>query len=208
MLHFRIVMLAVPALMSACSSMRETQPPRTATEQLLISSAVDHALDRLKLGIPPGTKIWVEEKYLDGYDQKYAVGAIRDHLLRRGGRLVADRGAADTVVEIRAGALSTDSNDMLIGVPSVALPIPLVGNMQTPEVGFAKRSEDQGVAKLGLTAYDAKTGQRTPFSPTAPTYGYSTNKRWVVLSLFEWEETDTLPKAADEESQRSSEAAR
>jgi hypothetical protein len=208
MLPIRIAMLALPALLSACSSMRETQPPRTADEQLLISSAVDHALERLKLGIPRDTKIWVEEKYFDGFDQKYAVAAIRDYLLRRGGRLVADRGAADTVVEIRAGALSTNSDDMLIGFPSLALPVPLVGNMQTPELSVVKRSEDQGVAKLGLTAYDAKTGQRARFSPAGPTYGYSTNKRWVVLSLFEWTETDTVPKAADEEGERSSKAAR
>ncbi len=208
MLRFRIAVLAVPVLLSACTSMRETQPPRAASEQLLISSAVDHALDRLKLGIPPGTKIWVEAQYFDGYDQKYAVGAIRDYLLRRGGRLVADRGTADTVVEIRAGALSTNSDDMLIGFPALALPVPLVGNMQTPEMSFVKRSEDQGVAKLGLTAYDAKTGQRAPFSPAGPTYGFSTNKRWVILSLFDWTETDTLPKSADEESERSSEAAR
>ena len=55
---------------------------------MLISSAVDHALQRLKLGIPRGAKIWVEEKYFDGFDQKYAVAAIRDYLLRRGGQLV------------------------------------------------------------------------------------------------------------------------
>ena len=201
-------MLVVPALLSACSSMRETQPPRTADEQLLISSAVDHALQRLKLGIPRGAKIWVEEKYFDGFDQKYAVAAIRDYLLRRGGQLVPDRGAADTVVEIRAGALSTNSDDMLIGFPSLALPVPLVGNMQTPEMAFVKQSQDQGVAKLGLTAYDAKSGQRAPFSPAGPTYGYSTSERWVILSLIEWTDRDTLPKAADEESERSAEAAR
>jgi hypothetical protein len=115
-------MLVVPVLLSACTSMRETQPLRTANEQLLISGAVDHALDRLRLGIPPGTKIWVDAAYFDGYDQKYAVGAIRDYLLRRGGRLVADRAAAETVVEIRAGALSTNSDDMLIGFPAWPCP--------------------------------------------------------------------------------------
>jgi hypothetical protein len=115
---------------------------------------------------------------------------------------------ADTVVEIRAGALSTNSDDMLIAFPSVALPVPLVGNMKTPEMAFVKRSEDQGVAKLGLAAYDAKTGERTPYSPAGSTYGYSTNKRWVILSLIEWTESDTVPKAADEESERSSRAAR
>jgi hypothetical protein len=204
----RIALLVLPALLSACSSVRETQPPRTADEQLLISSAVDYALEGLDLGIPPGTRIWVDAANFDGYDEKYAVGAIRDHLLRSGGRLVADRAAADTVVEIRAGALSTNSGNMLIGIPSLALPVPLVGNMQTPELSLLKRAEDEGVAKIGLTAYDAKTGTLAPYSPADPAYGYATNRRWATLSLIEWTEDDALPEAAAEARDRSSGGAR
>ncbi len=197
MSRVRIALLVLPALLSACSSVRETQPPRTADEQLLISGAVDHALEDLDLGIPPGTRIWVDAANFDGYDEKYAVGAIRDHLLRSGGRLVDDRGAADTVVEIRAGALSTNSGNMLIGIPSLALPVPLVGNMQTPELSLLKRAEDEGVAKIGLTAYDAKTGALAPYSPADAAYGYATNRRWVILSLIEWTEDDAPPEAAE-----------
>jgi hypothetical protein len=208
MSRVRIALLVLPALLSACSSVRETQPPRTADEQLLISSAVDHALEDLDLGIPPGTRIWVDAANFGGYDEKYAVGAIRDHLLRSGGRLVADRGAADTVVEIRAGALSTNSGNMLIGIPSLALPVPLIGNMQTPELSLLKRAKDEGVAKIGLTAYDAKTGALAPYSPADPAYGYATNRRWVILSLIEWTEDDALPEAAAAARDRSSGGAR
>ena len=156
----RIALLVLPALLSACSSVRETQPPRTADEQLLISSAVDYALEGLDLGIPPGTRIWVDAANFDGYDEKYAVGAIRDHLLRSGGRLVADRAAADTVVEIRAGALSTNSGNMLIGIPSLALPVPLIGNMQTPELSLLKRAE--GVSRERALARSASVAPPGP----------------------------------------------
>lgn len=203
-----IALLVLPILLSACSSTRETQPPRTAREQLLISSAVDHALDRLDLDIPPGTRIWVDAENFDGYDQKYAVAAIRDRLLRNGGLLVAERGAADAVVEVRAGALSTNSSDMLIGIPSIPLPVPMVGAMQTPEMSLLKKAQDEGVAKLGLTAYDAKTGALAPYSPAGPAYGYATDRRWVVLSLIEWTESDTLPDAAAAARDSSSDAAR
>lgn len=199
---FRCTILLLSVL-SACSTERETEPPRTANEQLLISSAVDHALDGLQLNIPPNTKIWVNADYMDGLDQKYAVGAIRDYLLRRGGLLVADQAAADTVVEIRAGALSTNSNDMLIGLPSMALPIPFTGAAKTPELSLFKESERQGVAKLGITAYDAKSGALAPYSPAAPAYGFATVKRWLVLSLISWDEDDLLPKAAEDARDRS-----
>ncbi|HUL07068.1 MAG TPA: DUF6655 family protein [Candidatus Acidoferrum sp.] len=179
--------------LAGCSTPRESEPPRTATEQLLISTAVDRALDGLQLKIPEGTKLWVDATDFDGYDQKYAVGAIRDRLLHEGARLVADRGQADAVVEIRAGALSTNSDDLLIGLPSMVLPIPLAGPAKTPELALAKKDHDEGVAKIGITAYDAKTGALESYSPAAPIYGYSSRTRWMVLSLVRWGHSDIPP---------------
>jgi Family of unknown function (DUF6655) len=184
--------------LAGCSTTRETEPARTATEQLLISTAVDRALDRLHLNVPAGTKLWVEAANFDGYDQKYAVGAIRDRLLREGALLVADRGQADAVVEIRAGALSTDSDDLLIGIPSVVMPVPLAGAAKTPELSLVKKNHDEGVAKIGITAYDAKTGALAPYSPAEPIYGYSNRTRWVVLSLFDWTSSDLLAPPGSE----------
>lgn len=166
----------------------------------MISSAVDHALDRLHVDIPRGTRIWVNADNFEGYDQKYAVGAIRDHLLRQGALLVADKGQADTIVEIRSGALSTDENSMLIGIPSMALPVPFVGATSTPELSLLKRSNEKGVAKIGVTAYDAKTGAMAPYSPAQPTYGFSDRTRWVVFSLIDWSNSDTLPENVEDES--------
>jgi hypothetical protein len=193
-------LLLVLAGVAGCSSQRESQPARTASEQLLISSAVDHALDRLNVDIPTGTRIWVNADNFDGYDQKYAVGAIRDHLLRRGALLVTDKAQADTIVEIRSGALSTDENDMLIGIPSMALPVPFVGATSTPELSLLKRSNDKGVAKIGVTAYDAKTGALAPYSPGQPAYGFSKRTRWVVFSLIDWSNSNTLPENVEDES--------
>ena len=184
--------------LAGCSTTRESEPARTATEQLLISSAVDRALDRMNLRIPEGTKIWVDAENFEGYDQKYAVGAIRDRLMREGGRLVADRGQADAVVEIRAGALSTDSDSMLIGIPSMDLPIPLAGQAKTPELSLVKKNTDQGVAKIGITAYDAKTGVSESFTLAEPVYGFSNRTRWVVLSLFDWTNSDLLTPPGSE----------
>ena len=145
----RIAVVSFLLLLSlaGCSTTRESEPARTATEQLLISTAVDRALDRMNLKIPEGTKIWVDAENFEGYAQKYAVGAIRDRLMREGGRLVADRAQADAVVEVRAGALSTNSSSMLIGIPSMDLPIPLAGQAKTPELSLAKKSRDEGAAK-------------------------------------------------------------
>jgi hypothetical protein len=102
------------------------------------------------------------------------------------------------VVEIRAGALSTDSDSMLIGIPSMELPIPLAGQAKTPELSLLKKNRDQGVAKIGITAYDAKTGVPESFTLAEPIYGFSNRTRWVVLSLFDWNESDLLTPPPDE----------
>jgi hypothetical protein len=195
-----LVLLLVLAGVAGCSSSRESEPPRTATEELLISTAVDDALEQLHLDIPPGTRLWVDAANFDGYDQKYAVGAIRNHLLRQGARLVAERKDADAVVEIRSGALSTNKKDMLIGIPSMDLPVPLAGDAKTPELSIVKEVDEKGVAKIGLTAYDAKTGELAPYSPAEPVYGFSDRSRWVVLSLVGWTNSDTLPDHVEEKS--------
>ena len=132
----RACLMVLALALGACTSARETLPQRTATEQLLLSSAVDHALDRLDLQVPRGTRLWVDAGYFDAFDEGYAIGAIRDELLRRGGRLVRSRDEADAVVEIRAGALSVDEAQTLVGIPSVAVPVPLTGVVDTPELSL------------------------------------------------------------------------
>ncbi len=184
-----IVVLSLGLVAASCSTERESFPPRTAMEQLLISGAVDDALKRLRLDIPAGTRIWVDAGNFDGYDQKYAVGAIRDRLLWLGAQMVADRGSADTVVEIRAGALSIESTETLLSLPGAQLPVPFFGNVATPQGPLLKSGQATGVAKIGLTAYSAKTGALEPFSPPVPVYGFSHRAHWDSLFVG-WSEGD------------------
>jgi hypothetical protein len=186
-----IVMLSILAL-GACTTARQTNPQRAATEQLLISTAADHGADALDLAIPRGSRIFVDASNFDGYDNKYAIGAIRDHLLKRGYRLAADKGGADTVVEIRAGALSVDEKTTLVGIPSFDIPVPLSsGAIKTPEIALYKRAELLGVAKLAATGYDAKDGSLIASSD--PKLGFSYVRRWVVALLISWTTDDLLP---------------
>ena len=49
--------LLLAATLAGCASTSETNPGRTATEQLLMSRAADLALEGLRLPIPPGFKL-------------------------------------------------------------------------------------------------------------------------------------------------------
>jgi hypothetical protein len=75
---------------SGCTTMRQTDPARTATEQLLLSTAADRAVEYVTLAQFANKKVFLDTAYFDSYDSKYAIGAIRDALSRAGALLMAD----------------------------------------------------------------------------------------------------------------------
>ena len=180
-------MIVAASLLAACTSVRETLPERTATEQLLISAAADRAIEHLDLGIAAGTKVALQAYNFDAYDEGYVLGALRDRLLREGIHLVDQQAAPDLILEVRAGALSIDKRSDLLGIPSFTLPIPLAGPFQTPEIALFKRERQEGIAKLAVTSFDPENGAL--HSSSGPTYGSSTHDRWVVL-IFGWTDED------------------
>lgn len=188
-MHFQrpIVALAVLAV-AGCTTVRSSDPQRTATEQLLISTAADKAAESLTLDLPKNQLVFVDAQNFEGYDGKYAIGAIRDHLLRQGLRLTNDRSKAETIVEIRSGALSIDERSMLVGLPKLEIPIPLAGTFSSPEIAFYKRETQQGIAKFAATSYDAKQGTLISFSHPQPTASFQ--KKTVLLFLISWSDDD------------------
>ena len=147
-----------------CGTTRTTDSGRTATEQLLISDAIDRAVDSLDLKILAGQKVFVDNSMLGGVtDRDYLISSVRQQLLASGVVLKTVRDEADFIVEVRAGAVGTDRNDLLFGVPAFQVPqvLPFAGSVPSaiPEIPFAKRSQQRGVAKIALFAYEQSTGE-------------------------------------------------
>jgi len=166
---------------------------RTATEQLLISTAADRAAAKLAEQIPPNIKAYLDTGYINAPDANYATLAIRDQFLRRGVLVVNDRAAADAIIEIRVGALSTDENSVFLGTPDIPLPlVPGVtaGSVVVPALNLFKRAESKATAKFAATGYDVKTGRIVV--ATDPQYGYSEKVDWAILLFFSWTNTDYL----------------
>lgn len=188
---------ALCLLLAACSTQRGTEPARTATEQLLFSTAAERAADKLAFSLPEGSKVFVDPAYAEGTDSKYLLGTIRDRLLRKGSDLVDDKGKADIVIEPRIGAISVDRDKTLFGIPDFGVPIPLAGEVQMPEIALFKRDTQQGVIKVAATAYDAKTGLL--IQSLDPVYGFAHRKEWAALIFFSWDTNDLVPEPARED---------
>lgn len=195
-------MLAIfSSLLSACTTVTESNPARTATEELLISQAADRAAANLTLKLLKGTKIFVDASNFEGTDSKYAIAAIRESFLKQGASLVDDKKRADTIVEIRAGALSTDKSQMLVGLPQFNVPIPLTSSpLAVPQIALYGKEDQKAVAKFVITGRDAKSGQLNLTED--PQYGFAHRIKRTILIFFTWTESEALPTENEDELSR------
>lgn len=145
--------LMLCAVISGCAKSKMSATARTATEQLLLSNAVDQSLSRVDFDSFRGRKVFFNDKYLESVDKNYVVGSIRHRLMKSGAALAADAASADVILEARSGALGTDAFETFYGVPEVVIP----GMVTIPELKLATKNRQTGTAKLGFVAYDAKT---------------------------------------------------
>jgi hypothetical protein len=157
------MLLVVSVLQFAgCGLTRSTDTVRTATEQLLISDAIDRAVQSLDLQALSGRTVYLDDSKLGtAVDKDYYISTLRQHLLASGCELHDKREEAEFIVEARAGAIGTDRNDLLFGLPATTVPqIPLVqpAPAAIPEIPIAKRKDQRGVAKIAVFAYHRATG--------------------------------------------------
>lgn len=90
---------------------------------------------------------------------EYLTGALRQHLLASGARLVSEREEAQLVVEARAGSIATTQHESLIGIPQTTVPALIFGTAAAiPEIAIIKETLHIGVAKVGVFAYRQDNG--------------------------------------------------
>jgi hypothetical protein len=109
-----------------------------------------------------GQTVFLDDtKLTDAVDRNYLISTLRQYLLANNCQLKDKKEDADFIVEARAGAIGTDRNDVLFGLPSMNVPqIPLVQPVPAviPEIPIAKRKDQRGVAKIAVFAYHRQSG--------------------------------------------------
>ena len=175
-------------LLTGCHSLRVSEPKRTATEQLLLSTAADRGLQDVVLAPLRGKKVFLEEQYFHSYDQEYILGAIRELISTKGAFLVRKIDEAEIIVEARSGGLGIDTRTSLFGIPAIPIPIPGAGTLATPEVALYKAELHDSTGKFALLAYDNKTGGYV--HSTGPMAGKAYFNHYKVLGFFNWRRTD------------------
>ena len=166
-------------LAGGCASTKTSNTARTAQEQLLISNSIDQALSKVDFSAFQGSKVFIDEKYLECVDKPYVVGSVRHRVLRSGARMVEKADEADVIMEVRSGGVGTASSDMFVGTPQLSVPGPFP--LALPEVRLMSKQSQIGVAKIGIVAYDAKTRQM--IGDGGVTLAKSEDKNWYLLGI-------------------------
>jgi hypothetical protein len=192
----RGAVLALAGLATACASTSESNPGRTATEQLLIARAADRAVEGLTLPVPRGKSVFVDDAYFRSENAPYAVSAVRQALSEAGYALAEKRETAEVVFEMRAGALSLEQMRRVVGLPPLAVPINETFNVVSlPELSLYSRRDRVGVAEFTGFVYDARTG--APLGAVAPMIGQFRIRSHKVLMVIAWGQQSVDPGERD-----------
>lgn len=162
MRHATLLASLLAATCLGCGTTRWSDTQRTATEQLLISDAVDRAVSQIDFGPLSGKRVYLDATALrTATDAAYVASSLRQQMLAQGCTLTEKREEADYVAEARAGAVGTDHIELLVGVPATKLPEGVATGMPAaiPELPIAKRTEQRAVAKIAVFAFNRRTGR-------------------------------------------------
>lgn len=166
-------------LLTGCGGRRITDTPRTASEQLLVSAAVDRACTQLDFSYLAGRRIFIDASpLLNRTDKEFVIASVRFWAWQRGCVVVPTMGDCQYVVELNAGSVGLDRNDYLLGIPATQLP-GTFGGATLPEAAIYKSVRQVGICRLGFTVYRRDNWEFVYSS--GPVYGYSDQKSWWLF---------------------------
>jgi hypothetical protein len=156
-----LVLSALSAVAPGCGTVKTSGTARTGTEQLLLTNAWDTALQKVDFRPLAGVPVYLDTTNVAAVDQGWVVSSLRQSMLTQGVLLRQKQEQAQWVIEARVGAYGTDAYNWLFGLSQTTIPPTLTGvpSGTIPELPLIKKSDQQGVAKLALFAYDRSSGQ-------------------------------------------------
>jgi hypothetical protein len=160
---------ALGAVLTGCGTTKN----RTATEQLLVSNAVDQAVAKIDFRPLAGRTVYFDATYIEpvknaGFvNAPYIISSLRQQMMAAGCRLQEKMDLAEFVVEARVGAVGADAHEVTYGIPAssglsnaaqamapAAPPIPAI-----PELSVARRDDQRAAAKIAVFAYHRESRQ-------------------------------------------------
>ncbi len=173
---------------AGCASVRVTDPPKTATEQFLLSQSATNAVDSLSFDSLFGMRVFVDSSHFAPADKEFILGEFRARMLSSGVQIMDSVEKADVVVEVRSSGVGIDRYENMVGVPSISGPATaaagadgVMSTIITPELAITKKIRQVAYASIAYAAYHRKTGEIV--AQSGPALGTSYREDWWFIGI-------------------------
>jgi hypothetical protein len=184
---FWLLLVSFVSLVGGCTTIRVVDSPRTADLDFLLSGAAQQAVSQLSTDALRDRVVYVDTQWLmptvspsanfqlenelarqPSPEYLFLVGELRAKLLKSGVRLTDKKEKSQVVLEVRAGALSANHLEFLLGLPASLIPASFTGSatgsntsvaLNTPELSILKSTKQYGWASVAFVAYWQDSGE-------------------------------------------------
>lgn len=178
---FKALTIIFLLLLTGCSTIEYSWPQHTATERLQESVAVQEAMNKLKLpnGISP---VYISKKYYTDFSGgSYGIAYLTALLYEKHKSVVFNQSLAKTIVYPFSAVNSINHHYSILGIPSLPLPVPQVGLINTPQLSLYSATVSDGVSQVGcLFVQNSKL-----VAVDSPVVGFA-NRGVYNAFIFQW----------------------
>ena len=172
-----------------------TTRTQEATEQLVLSAAVDNSIAAIDFRPLSGHRVYFDDTYIKNVKSSsfvnadYVISSLRQQIAAAGCMLQEKADTADIIIEGRVGTLGADDHRITYGIPennvlgvaaSFINPIPARAPT-VPEIAIARRDAREGAAKVAAFAYDRET--REPLWQSGISKSIATSRSTWVMGI-------------------------
>ena len=171
-----------------------TTRTQEATEQLVLSAAVDNSIAAIDFRPLTGHRVYFDDTYIKNVKSStfvnadYVISSLRQQIAAAGCMLQEKADTADIIIEGRVGTLGADDHRVTYGIPennvlgvAASFIAPAARAPSVPEIAIARRDAREGAAKVAAFAYDRET--REPLWQSGISKSIATSRSTWVMGI-------------------------
>jgi hypothetical protein len=182
-----IILSLVCAAGMGCTITQRTQLPRSATQQILATTAVVRAFQQFEFPDIKGKRVMVHIGAPgDAVDTEFLKTAVQLEIYEEEAKVVAVPEQADLLLAVLVGSMGLNIRGRFVGIEGTAggglVPFTI------PELSLFKRTRTSGFAHAEFALVDPNSGE--VLERSHPVEGNTRGDSTTVLMVFSWEDTD------------------
>ncbi len=170
-------------LLGGCTTPWVTNTPRSAIEQYLVASTIEHAIGNLDFSKYSGRKaIFDYDYFAPQVDKQYVQGILEMQVSKFDIIITRRNEEADIIIQPLCGVLGTDYSKFLIGTPEVPIPVPDTSvSFAIPEIPIFSKYTRIAYGRFAFNIFEAKT--RKPLEAFSGVNSSASYNNWIVLLI-------------------------